>query len=112
MHLKCERCTGEFESPAFVGYCPECAAWFKGGWKVANDAANPAPGVHLCGKFQSEDRCPRTVTNPHTEEQVCGLCGADELELCYGFAGGFGLGIYTFCGDCHAVIDFSEYSGE
>jgi hypothetical protein len=112
MTLKCERCEKAFESPAFVGYCPECAEWFRGGKKVARDGANPMPGVHACGKFQSDDRCPKTVLNPVTEENVCGLCGSDEIEPGYGFAGGFGLGVYNFCTACNTVLDFSEDSGE
>jgi hypothetical protein len=112
MNLTCQRCNAAFDGPTYVGYCPECVGWFKGGWKVAHAAANPAPGVHRVGKFQKADRCPHTVTNPFTEEQVCGLCGGDELDSGYGFAGGFGLGGYTFCGGCYAILDFSEDSGE
>lgn len=108
----CERCEQPFEGAAFVGYCPECVAWFREGRKKAHAAANPAPGMHLSGKFQDVDRCPRTVENPVTEEQVCGLCGSDDLEPGYGFAGGFGLGVYTFCCGCNAVLDFSEDTGE
>lgn len=112
MNLKCVRCDEDFESPDFLGYCPECVEWFKGGWKVAHDAANPAPGVHQCGKFQSSDRCPRTVVNPISGRAACGLCGSDETEGGYGFAGGFGLGAYNFCQACGAILDFSEDSDE
>lgn len=112
MILACERCGSEFEHPKFVGYCLACADFFRESREVARKAARPAPGVHLSGKFLDTDRCPRTVQNVFTEEPVCGLCGCDELENGYGFAGGFGLGLYTACCGCKAILDFSEDTGE
>lgn len=113
MILKCEHYDGAFEGAAFVGYCPQCVAWFKEDRKIAHAAQNPMPGVHCDGKFVEEDRCPRTVnSSAATRGRVCGLCGSEDLEPGYGFAGGFGLGMYTFCCGCDTVLDFSEDSGE
>lgn len=112
MILTCERCENEFESPTFVGYCPDCRQWFAEGRQIASDMANPRPGVHATGKFLPEDRCPKTVTDPVNRRQACGLCGGTDLEPGYGFAVGLGLGAYNFCTGCNAVLDFSEDSGE
>jgi uncharacterized C2H2 Zn-finger protein len=112
MQLRCERCDSVFDSDTFVGYCPECVTWFREGRKVAHDKANPAPGLHLTGKFNEADRCPQTVMNPIDGKHVCGLCGSKSIESGYGFAGGFGLGVYQFCEACNAVLDFSEDTGE
>jgi hypothetical protein len=112
MNLECVRCNDKFEEPVFVGYCPKCVALFRGDRKKAHAAANPLPGVHLCGKFLDPKECPETVADPVTGNTVCGLCGGDNLDQGYGFAGGYGLGMYMFCEDCHAFLDFCEDSGE
>ncbi len=112
MNNRCERCDCTFESAEFVGYCPECVVWFREGRKTADEKANPTPNVHLTGKFNAADRCPKTVHNPVTNENVCGLCGSESIERGYGFAGGFGLGVYQYCENCNAILDFSEDTGE
>lgn len=114
MRLVCERCEKDFENEIFIGYCEDCVHWFREGRKIAHDKANPRPGVHATGKFLPETRCPKTVTNPVSRRPVCGLCGGehDGLQPGYGFAGGYGLGVYTYCEGCNSVLDFSEDSGE
>ena len=112
MILRCERCDAVFDGDTFVGYCQECVAWFRDGRKEAHEKAHPTPNIHLTGKFNPADRCPGTVHNPVTNETVCGLCGGDSIQPGYGFAGGFGLGVYQYCEGCNAILDFSEDTGE
>lgn len=112
MNLTCERCSASFEADDFLGYCPDCRDHFRGERGKAHDRANPAPGVHCTGKFLEGENCPRTVFNPVSGRNVCGLCGGGEIDQGYGFAGGYGLGVYNFCLSCNAVLDFSPDSGE
>lgn len=112
MNLSCERCGDDFEGDVFVGYCPVCVEAFRDSQKAARRKANPAPGVHATGKFLATAECPRSVADPVAREPVCGICGGSDLEPGYGFAGGYGLGSYTFCLDCNTVLDFFEDSGE
>jgi hypothetical protein len=107
MTLTCVRCQGEFEESTFRGYCPGCVEHFRGQADRSRRARHPVPGVHLNIRMLEAGDCPLAAVNPATGQSVCGLCGSDELEPGYGFAGGFGLGVYTCCSDCHAVLDFS-----
>ena len=113
MELICVRCNQPFDSSVARGYCDDCADFFRGRREVAHRKANPAPGVHAVGQFIDPKECPQTVVDPVGEDRtVCGLCGCDRLEPGYGFAGGYGLGAYTFCLGCNTVLDFSEDTGE
>ena len=46
---------------------------------------------------------------PESDDGKCPECGS-WLELGYGFAGGYGLGAYSFC-IMHGYFDFSEDLG-
>lgn len=40
-----------------------------------------------------------------TDAKRCPECGSSNLSFGYGFAGGGGIGGYTFCVDCDCMID-------
>ena len=106
--MKCGRCDEKEAEPGTL-YCFECKESFRGERGAAQDRVNPMPGVHAVGKF-NKGESPKTFFNGVAN--VCGMCGSDEIEAGYGFAGGFGLGVYQCCMDCYAIMDFSEDSGE
>ena len=103
--MSCERCH-EKEEHGLSIYCEECIDYFRGGREIAHERAYPAPGVHVTGKLNPRE-CPKSSYSG----ECCGLCGFDELEPGYGFAGGYGLGSYNYCPECHAIMDFSEDMG-
>jgi hypothetical protein len=111
MTLTCIGCEEEFEAAAFRGYCDECIAGFKTQREHVHQKQNPAPGVHACGKF-TQGESPKSVWDPTSERNVCGICGGEEIESGYGLGGGYGCGSYNFCHECYAVLDFSEDTGE
>lgn len=45
-----------------------------------------------------------------TEDNKCPTCLL-ELDSGYGYAGGYGLGVYWICPQCSVVYNFSEDSG-
>lgn len=108
MNLTCERCDAAFEAAKFVGYCDECKAEFSKTRERVHARQRPAPGVIADGKFAEGDDGPRSVTDPVSQRQVCGLCGSADLEPGYGLGSGYGMGAYTFCENCHAFLDFCE----
>jgi len=109
--MNCIRCDAEFVSFPQRGYCDVCVAVFTERREMIHEKQNPAPGVHACGKFTNQTG-PQSWHDPDRGVNVCGLCGSPELEMGYGFAGGMGLGGYTFCSECYAVLDFSEDLGD
>lgn len=111
MILRCQSCESEFEESSVRGLCPDCVAKHQEDREHVHERTNPAPGVHAVGKFAKRE-CPRSVTDPVTDKGVCPLCGSDELEAGYGFAGGYGLGSYNCCMACYTIMDFHEDSGE
>ncbi len=106
--MTCNECDLVEAEPGTL-YCFECKEKFRGNTEAANERANPAPGVHLTGKL-NKGKCPKTFFNGVAN--VCGMCGSDEIEQSYGFAGNYGLGGYNFCDDCGTIMDFSEDTGE
>lgn len=104
----CERCEAEEADPGTL-YCYECKEYFRGHREEHHERSNPRPGVHVTGKT-NKGECPATFFNGVAN--VCGMCGSDEIEPGYGFAGGFGLGSYNCCMDCYTIMDFSEDTGE
>lgn len=112
MELICDRCKGPFDAPTARGYCSGCCEWFRSNKRYAAEKANPSPDVHLTGQFNHPECCPRSFAAPESEGQVCGLCGCAELEPGYGFAGGYGLGSYVYCTECHTVLDFHPDTDE
>ncbi len=109
MHLTCVRCGKDFEAGRFRGYCDDCVCFFGSVRDQVHKAQNPRPGVHACGAFTKV--VPESVGDPVTAQQVCGLCGG-KTECGHGFASGAGLGVYTFCTECYATMDFREDTGE
>lgn len=105
--MTCSRCDNEAEPGTL--YCFDCKEQFRGNTQAANERADPAPGVHLTGKLNNGE-CPKSFFNGVSN--VCGMCGQDELEPGYGFAGNYGLGSYNYCGECMTVLDFSEDTGD
>ncbi len=105
--LSCVRCAQPFDAPTFRGYCDTCVSHFREVRKATSRRQNPAPGIHCDGKF-TDEQSPQIVMDPEREEEVCGLCGSDELEPGYGLAGGYGMGSYSFCCGCDTIIDFRE----
>lgn len=106
MNLKCIGCGADFESLIFVGYCAECKAKFAEKREHVHAKQRPAEGVFADGKFA--EGSPQTVFDPVAQKQVCGLCGSAEVESGYGLGSGFGIGVYMFCNDCFAFLDFVE----
>ena len=107
MILTCIRSDAEFEESYAVSYCTDCRDHFLGVRKEVHKKQNPAPGVHATGKF-TDDPGPQSFHDPVSNQNLCGLCGSNQLDMGYGFAGGRGLGSYTFCLECHCCLDFSE----
>lgn len=62
--------------------------------------------IHIDGKFNDEKDCPRS------DGDVCPGCGHPGLEGGYGFAGGYGLGVYDSCKKCNLICNFSEDPGD
>ncbi len=108
MNLTCEKCGNGFESPTFIGYCAECQGVIAQQRAAIHERQHPAQGICADGKFCPPEECPRTVTDPVTEKQVCGLCGSDEIEPGYGLGSGHGMGSYNFCFGCNHFLDFHE----
>lgn len=105
----CVRCGGSFEASVPVAYCADCRDFFARQREGVSRKQRPAPGVFADGKFA--DECPRTFT-PADGTSRCGLCGGSDLDSGYGLAGGYGIGVYTYCEGCHAVLDFSPDDGD
>lgn len=108
--MECIRCGQEFHAWPPRGYCDPCKAVFLERRELIHSKQNPAPGVHACGKFTKQEG-PRTYYDADRGVNACGLCGSPDLEMGYGFAGGMGLGGYTCCTECYAILDFSEDPG-
>lgn len=106
MNLTCIGCNKPFEVAAFRGYCDECIEAFNRKRDHIHASQHPAPNVFADGKFATES--PKTAVDPVTGQQVCGLCGSDEVSMGYGLGSGFGMGSYTFCENCYAFLDFCE----
>lgn len=111
MELTCIRCETDFDSGIKRGYCDECLSLFRERQILKHYQQNPAPGVHITGKFLKPKECPQSIENEAGDGPACGLCGGESLMPGYGFAGGYGLGSYQFCEECNTVIDFSEDLG-
>ena len=111
MYLTCVRCESPFEHPTIRAYCDDCVAeWREQAWKT-HKSQNPSPALHLTIKIAGQT-LPLSIEDPVSGKRVCGLCGSDQLDLGYGFAGGCGLGSYRFCMECEAFLDFHEDTGE
>lgn len=112
MNLECQNCGESFENAITIGYCPECIADYQAKRQARRDkqqAVTASLGAfHVAGKWGDPKETPRSVFCEISQRNVCGLCGSDQLEGGYGYAGGFGLGGYNFCLDCNEVQDFSE----
>ena len=102
----CDRCGKEYRRARPNLYCVKCILAFRRASRAVARRQNPAPGLHIDGKFREAD------TFPHTFEsggkQRCGVCGSGDVSMGYGFAGGGGLGGYIFCDNCCTVLDFME----
>lgn len=105
---QCVRCGELYDSGIKRGYCDECLSLFRERQVIRKQSQNPAPGVHLTGKFLDPNECPVSVENETGDGNCCGLCGSESLHSGYGFAGGYGLGSYLFCDECSSVLDFCE----
>ncbi len=62
--------------------------------------------IHIDGKFNDEKECPRS------DGDICPGCGHKGLESGYGFAGGYGLGVYNACDKCGLICNFVEDPGD
>ena len=111
MEMNCQRCDDKFDSGTLLAYCDDCKAWFQEQQQIRKAAQNPQPGMHITGQFLKPDNCPATIHDDVRGGLVCGLCGSDEIDQGYGFAGGYGLGAYNYCCGCESVLDFSEDPG-
>lgn len=108
MELTCKRCHSTFDSGVTLAYCEECRRFFHEQQIMRINAQNPRPGLHITGKFLEPRQCPGTTWCDVSDSQICGLCGSDELDTGYGYAGGYGLGCYNYCMACNSVLDFCE----
>jgi hypothetical protein len=108
MDQVCVRCDEPFDSGVKRGYCDDCLSLFRERQVNRKRLQTPSPGVHCTGRFLDPKECPVTVENETGDGNCCGLCGSESIESGYGFAGGYGLGAYTFCLECNSVLDFCE----
>lgn len=112
MILECAKCGDDFEHPTTIGYCEACVEAYQEQRKKRREkqaAVTELLGAcHVAGKWGDPKETPHSVFCDISQRNVCGLCGSDQLEPGYGFAGGFGLGSYNFCMECNEVQDFSE----
>jgi hypothetical protein len=108
MDQVCVRCDEPFDSGVKRGYCDDCLSLFRERQVNRKRLQTPSPGVHCTGRFLDPKECPVTVENETGDGNCCGLCGSESLYSGYGFAGGYGLGGYTFCLECDSVLDFCE----
>lgn len=110
--LECNKCGCEFENAVTVGYCNDCLEAYRAMRQARRDrqdlATFLAGASHIAGKWGDAKDCPRSAFDEITQKQVCGLCGCDQVEPGYGYAGGFGLGSYLICLECYEVQDFTE----
>lgn len=112
MNLECIKCAASFAAAEFVGYCPSCVEQFRAAREAIRRKQRPAPGVCADGQFDDPENGPRTVQDPVSAREVCGLCGSDELEPGYGLGSGYGIGVYTFCCGCNTFLNFSPDGDE
>lgn len=76
--------------------------------KIVHAKQHPYSHVYADGKFADVAECPRTVQDPVSGQQVCGLCGSSELDQGYGLGTGYGIGVYQYCLECDHFLDFVE----
>lgn len=106
--MTCERCTTEFVTETFRGYCSDCIGFFTTTREKVHRCQRPGPGIFADGQFADPNDVPRSVFNHDTNKETCGLCGGTDLEPGYGIGSGYGMGSYTFCEECGAFLNFSE----
>ncbi len=111
MILKCQNCDKEFEAAIFVGLCTDCVEEHAEDRERVHAMQHPAPGVCADGKF-TDKKCPSSVFDPVSGQNVCPLCGSSEIEAGYGLGGGYGMGSYNFCAECNTFLDFCEDTDE
>lgn len=58
-------------------------------------------GVCIDGQFNDPATCPKSKNG------YCPECD-NELDPSFGFAGGYGMGTYSYCHECSIVFDFVE----
>lgn len=58
--------------------------------------------VHITATTRDPKDCPKDANGK------CCKCGSSELAGEYGFGGGYGLGFFTRCMSCYAVMNFVE----
>lgn len=109
MNLTCQKdgCGKEFDVSTWRLYCPDCVQEFRDVKKHMSAVRNPT-GMHLNVQCAAGVISPKTGIEPITGHEVCGLCGSTEVESGYGFAGGYGLGVYTFCLGCNSFLNVVE----
>lgn len=104
LRLKCARagaCSKWFESDRIVAYCPECVAYFRERQREAEASGTAIPNTILAVDALPHAEMPVSI-------EVCGLCGSSDVCDHYGIRAGFGMGYYTLCHDCGAVLDFMD----
>lgn len=112
MILTCQKCDSEFENANVVGYCESCREDYARMRQERHDkqavATEAIGAIHIAGRWGDPKESPQSAFDEISQRQVCGMCGSDELECGYGFAGGFGLGSYMCCCECWTIQDFHE----
>ena len=76
--FECINCECDFDAERRRGYCDACLAALNDRREYIASCQRPAPGVFVDGKF-------------------VGKLGT-----------GYGCGVYLFCEECYAFMDFSE----
>ncbi len=113
IEMYCVRCNEVFADDRTRGYCDACVDAYRGRREQVDAKREPEPGVLVDGVFCKSLECPVTVyAEERDNEQVCGLCGSNEIDAGYGIGTGYGCGSYMYCHDCQSFLDFNEDTGE
>lgn len=106
--FECINCECDFDAERRRGYCDACLAALNERREYIASCQRPAPGVFVDGKFVGKRLRPSSITDPVSGRQLCGLCGSEDVQHGYGLGTGYGCGVYLFCEECYAFMDFSE----
>lgn len=60
--------------------------------------------VHIAGRRNDPKTCPQSNEGKCTNPE----CAGAVVEHGYGYAGGYGLGGYSYCEKCSTIYDFFE----
>lgn len=103
LRLTCLRreCGKVFESERVLAYCPDCVVLYQSHQRAAELSAHIIPNTFIGVDPAPGRDMPVSIC-------VCGLCGSVDIEDHYGIRSGYGMGFYTLCHSCGAVLDFID----